>query len=116
DRDTLYPIDLLDDIETVLKISCAPITWPLGMGKEFKGVYNLYTDTIHVYSHGQGDRIPDDLRIEGLNSPEARKLLGAYTDDVIAEIELVRGASNAFDLDEYLAGRMTPVYFGTALG
>ncbi|MDT8429835.1 MAG: peptide chain release factor 3 [Pseudomonadales bacterium] len=116
DRDTLDPIDLLDDIETVLKIKCAPINWPLGMGKEFKGVYNLYTDTIHVYQHGQGDRIPDDIQIKGLDSPEARKLLGAYADDVQSDIELVRGASNVFDLEEYLAGRMTPVYFGTALG
>lgn len=116
DRDTLDPIDVLDDIETVLKIRCAPINWPLGMGKEFKGVYNLYTDTIHVYQQGQGDRLPDDIRIKGMDNPEARKLLGAYTDDFIAEIELVRGASNIFDLEEYLAGRMTPVYFGTALG
>ncbi len=116
DRDTLDPIDVLDDIETVLKIRCAPINWPLGMGKEFKGVYNLYTDTIHVYQHGHGDRVPDDIRIKGMDNPEARKLLGAYTDDFIAEIELVRGASNIFDLEEYLAGRMTPVYFGTALG
>ncbi len=116
DRDTLYPIEILDDIETVLRIKCAPINWPLGMGKEFKGVYNLYTDTIHVYKHGQGDRIPDDVRIKGIDSPEARKLLGAYYDDMQTEIELVRGASNLFDLQEYLAGRMTPVYFGTALG
>ena len=116
DRDTRDPVDLLDDIETVLKIRCAPINWPLGMGKEFKGVYNLYTDTIHVYKQGQGDRIPDDIRIKGLGSPEARKLLGAYTDDILMEIELVRGASNLFDKEEYLAGRMTPVYFGSALG
>ena len=116
DRDTLNPIEVLDEIETVLKIRCAPINWPLGMGKEFKGVYNLYTDTIHVYQQGQGDRIPDDVRIQGLDSPEARKLLGAYAEDVQMDIELVRGASNIFDVDEYLAGRMTPVYFGTALG
>jgi len=116
DRDTLDPIDVLDDIETVLKIRCAPINWPLGMGKEFKGVYNFYTDTIHVYQHGQGDRLHDDIQIKGLDSPEARKLLGAYADDVQTDIELVRGASNIFDVNEYLAGRMTPVYFGTALG
>lgn len=116
DRDTRDPIEVLDEIETVLGIRCAPINWPLGMGKEFKGVYNLYTDTIHVYKQGQGDRLHDDIRIEGLNSPEARALLGSYADDAQDDIELVRGASNEFDLDEYLAGRMTPVYFGTALG
>jgi len=116
DRDTRDPIEVLDEIETVLGIRCAPINWPLGMGKEFKGVYNLYTDTIHVYRQGQGDRLHDDIRIQGLDSPEARALLGSYADDVQDDIELVRGASNTFDLDEYLAGRMTPVYFGTALG
>src|SRR5690606_35226285 len=116
DRDTRDPIEVLDEIETVLGIRCAPINWPLGMGKEFKGVYNLYTDTIHVYRHGQGDRLHDDVRIQGLDSPEARALLGSYAEDVQDDIELVRGASNTFDLEEYLAGRMTPVYFGTALG
>jgi len=116
DRDTREPIEVLDEIETVLNIRCAPIYWPLGNGKQFKGVYNLYTDTIHVYQHGQGDRIPDDIRIQGLRSAEAKALLGAYADDFADEIDLVRGASNEFDLDEYLAGRMTPVFFGTALG
>lgn len=116
DRDTREPIEVLDEIETVLNIRCAPIYWPLGNGKQFKGVYNLYTDTLHVYQQGQGDRIPDDVRIQGLRSAEAKALLGAYADDFADEIELVRGASNEFDLQEYLAGRMTPVFFGTALG
>jgi peptide chain release factor 3 len=116
DRDTRDTIEVLDEIETVLKIQCAPINWPLGNGKEFKGVYNLYTDTIHVYQKGQGDRIPDDLQIKGLRSAEAKALLGPYADDFADEIDLVRGASHEFDLNEYLAGRMTPVFFGTALG
>ena len=116
DRETRDPIEVLDEIEEVLKIRCAPIYWPIGMGKNFQGIYNLYTDTIHVYQHGQGDRIPDDIRIQGLASDEAGEFLGAYAEDIRDEIELVRGASNEFDLDEYLAGRMTPVYFGTALG
>jgi len=116
DRETRDPVEVLDEIETVLKIRCAPIYWPIGMGKAFQGVYNLYTDTIHVYKHGQSDRLPDDIRIQGLGSEKADALLGAYADDVRDEIELVRGASNTFDIDEYLAGRMTPVYFGTALG
>jgi len=116
DRDTLNPIDILDEIEAVLKIKCAPINWPLGMGKEFKGVYNFSTDTIHVYQQGQASRIPDDVRIQGLASPEAKELLGDYAADYLDEIQLVKGASHEFNLDEYLAGRLTPVYFGTALG
>lgn len=116
DRDIRDPIELIDEIEDVLKISGAPINWPIGMGKEFKGVYNLYTDVIHVYQQGKGSVISEDIQIQGLESPEARKLLGVYYDDYLDEIELVRGASHEFDLDEFLAGRLTPVYFGTALG
>ncbi len=116
DRDIRDPIEVMDEIEEVLKIVAAPINWPLGMGKEFKGVYNLYTDTIHVYQSGRGHTITEDIQIKGLDGEEAIRLLGPYADDIREEIELVRGATHEFDLDEYLAGRMTPVFFGTALG
>ncbi|MFK8019831.1 MAG: peptide chain release factor 3 [Pseudomonadales bacterium] len=116
DRDIRDPIDLLDEIETVLKIAAAPINWPLDMGQQFKGVYNLYTDTIHVFEKGKGKFIPEDIQIQGLASAEAKEYLGIIYDDVVEQIELVRGASHEFDLDAYLAGELTPVYFGTALG
>jgi peptide chain release factor 3 len=116
DRDIRDPIDVLDEVENVLKISAAPINWPIGMGKQFRGVYNLYNDTIHVYQQGKGNTLSDDIRIQGLDSAEASKLLGAYAEDVREEIELVRGATHKFNQDEYLAGRQTPVFFGTALG
>jgi len=116
DRDMRDPIEVMDEVESVLKIAAAPINWPLGMGKEFKGVYNLYTDTIHVYKSGRGHAIPEDLTIQGLGSPEADELLGPYAEDIRDEIELVRGATHQFELEEYLAGRLTPVFFGTALG
>ncbi len=115
DRDIRDPIELLDEIEEVLAIQGAPINWPIGMGSLFKGVYNLYTDTIHVYTPGQGAMLPDDRRIEGLDSDEARALLGEDYDDFLEEIELVRGASHAFDLELFLAGKLSPVFFGTAL-
>src|SRR6478609_6883462 len=116
DRESRSPVELLDEIETVLKIAAAPINWPIGTGKEFAGVYNFYTDVIHVYQHGMGHTIPDDIQIKGLDSDEATKLFGSYAADIREEIDFVRGATNQFDLEEYLAGRMTPVYFGTALG
>ena len=115
DRDIRDQIEVLDEIEAVLKISAAPINWPIGMGKEFKGVYNLYTDTIHVFQSGLGHTINDDLKIKGLDSDAATELFGVYADDVREEIELVRGATHEFDVNEYLAGRMTPVFYGTAL-
>ena len=116
DRDIRDAIEILDEIENVLKIKCAPIYWPLGMGKEFKGVYNLYTDKIHVYQQGQGHQISDDIQIEGSDTEKVKELLGDYADDFMDEIELVKGASHEFDLDAYLKGELTPVYFGTALG
>ncbi|WP_370978086.1 peptide chain release factor 3 [Agaribacterium sp. ZY112] len=116
DRDIRDPIEVLDEVEEVLKIKAAPINWPLGMGKEFKGVYNLYTDTVHVYQSGKGRVIAEDVQIKGIDSPEFDELMGVYADDTREEIELVRGATHEFDLEEYLAGKLTPVYFGTALG
>lgn len=115
DRDIRDPIDLLDEIEEVLKIAAAPITWPISMGKDFRGVYNFYTDTIHVFTPGQGSIISDDIQVKGLESTEAQELLGDLYEDFVEEVELVRGASHEYDKDEYLAGRQTPVYFGTAL-
>ncbi|HNN87792.1 MAG TPA: GTP-binding protein, partial [Pseudomonadales bacterium] len=90
DRDIRDPMEVLDEIESILHIKVAPINWPLGMGKEFKGVYNLYTDTVHVYQQGFGHTIQDDMQIQGIDSEEFSKLLGPYADDVRAEIELVR--------------------------
>jgi peptide chain release factor 3 len=116
DRDIRDPIDLLDEIEAVLDIQGAPINWPIGMGQFFKGVYNLYTDTIHCYTPGQGSVLAEDVRIQGLESDEAKQLLGDEYEDFMEEIELVRGASHEFDLELFLAGKLSPVFFGTALG
>ncbi len=115
DREGLDPFELMDNVEESLNIQCVPMTWPIGMGSFFKGVYNLYTDTIHCFTPGQGAILPDDKRIEGLESDEARALLGEDYDDFLEEIELVRGASHEWDLDAFLAGKLTPVFFGTAL-
>ncbi|MEE4661568.1 MAG: peptide chain release factor 3 [Halieaceae bacterium] len=111
DRDIREPVDLLDEIESVLDIAAAPINWPIGMGQRFRGVYNLYDDTIVKYAKGEDT----DEVIQGLASAEARALIGDDYDAFVEEVELVRGASHAFDLDAYLQGRLTPVFFGTAL-
>lgn len=116
DRDIRDPIELLDEIEEVLKIAAAPINWPIGMGQLFKGVYNLYTDEIHLYQSGMGHTIQDDRRLSGLDSDEARELLGDEYDDFVDEIELVRGATHEWDPDAFMEGQLTPVFFGTALG
>lgn len=115
DRPIRDPIDLLDEIEEVLDIPAAPINWPIGMADTFRGVYNLYTDTIHCFERGHNAVLPPDTQIEGLESDAARELLGEDYDDFLEEIELVRGASHEFELKSFLAGRLTPVFFGTAL-
>ncbi|HBD13305.1 MAG TPA: peptide chain release factor 3, partial [Porticoccaceae bacterium] len=116
DRDIRDPVELLDEIESVLKIEAAPINWPLDMGRNLKGVYDLYRDCIHVYKQGQGSVIPEDSRIDNLESDEAKALLGDLYQEIVDQIDLVRGATPEFDLAAYLAGRQTPVFFGTALG
>ena len=116
DRDIRDPVELVDEVEEVLGIAGAPINWPIGMGREFKGVYNLYTDTLHCFSPGEGAVLADEKLIDGLESEPARELLGEDYDAFVEEIELVRGASHEFDLAAFLSGQLTPVFFGTALG
>lgn len=115
DREGREPIELLDEVESVLKIDCAPMTWPIGMGKRFKGVYHLYTDTVHLFSAAHGGKIVAGDVIKGLDNPLLDKLLDDQADELREEIELVQGASNEFNLDAYLAGTQTPVFFGSAI-
>jgi peptide chain release factor 3 len=116
DRDGRPPIELLDEIERVLKIQTAPVTWPIGMGRELKGIYHMLEDRIYLYEAGERGRVGDNRVIEGLDSGEARALLGDQAQALTAEIELVRGATPAFDRAAYLAARQTPVFFGSATG
>lgn len=115
DREGRSPIDLLDEVETVLKIKCAPITWPVGMGKRFKGIYHLHQDTVYLYQSGKNAERQNALAIVGLNNPELDALLGDAANELREEIDLVKGASHAFVLEDYLLGKMTPVYFGSAI-
>ena len=116
DRHIRDPIELLDEIEEVLDIQAAPITWPIGCYREFKGVYHLKEDVIYVYSPGHGHERTEAKVIEHLDSAEAREHIGDLYDDFLEELELVQGACHEFDHNEFLKGRMTPVFFGTALG
>ncbi len=116
DRDIKDPIELMDEVEEVLNIACAPITWPVGMGKQFKGDYHLLEDKVYLYATGQGHIIQQQICIEGLHNPELDQQIGSLADELREELELVVGASNEFDLEEFLAGRLSPVFFGTALG
>ncbi|MCU7555103.1 peptide chain release factor 3 [Alteromonas sp. ASW11-19] len=117
DRDIRDPMELLDEVETELDILCAPITWPIGSGKGFKGVYHLYRDEVILYQSGQGHTIQDVRIINGLDNPDVEAAVGSDLAETLRdELELVRGASNEFDKELFLDGQLTPVFFGTALG
>ncbi|MGI9213188.1 MAG: peptide chain release factor 3 [Methylococcaceae bacterium] len=115
DREGREPIELLDEVENILKIQCVPMTWPIGMGKRFKGVYHLYRDAIQLFSPSHGERIVEGEIIEGLNNPRLDEVLGDQADELRIDIELVQGASHTLDLKSYLAGKQTPVFFGSAI-
>jgi len=115
DRDGQEPIDLLDEIESVLKIQCSPITWPIGMGRSLKGVYHLIQDRIYLYENVGRQKKSGQTVIEGLQSAEADDVLGSDADAYREEIELVKGACPTLDVDEYLQARQSPVFFGSAL-
>lgn len=116
DRDTRDPLELLDDIETTLNIHCAPITWPLGMGKQFKGVYHLEKKCVIVYDPEKKHDKNSMTVIEGLDSPAFEALVGASDAQAFRdEIELLQGASDPFNQEKYLKGEQTPVFFGSAI-
>jgi len=115
DREGRDPIDLMDEVEEVLGISCAPITWPIGMGKRLKGVFHLLTDSVHLFAASDAEKISTGEVIKGLDNPRLDELLGPMAEEFREEIELVRGASNAFELESYLSGDLTPVFFGSAI-
>jgi len=115
DRDGRPPIELLDEIESVLRIGTAPVTWPIGMGRELRGIYHLIEDRIYVYSPGERGRVGENRTIERLASAEAQEFLGEQAQTFAEEIELVKGATHTFDREAYRAGRQTPVFFGSAI-
>ncbi len=113
DREGQDAIDIMDEIEQVLKIKCAPMTWPIGIGKTFVGVYRLYDDTIHLFA-GRGG-LAEDVFIVGLDNLKLDEHIGGLAVDLRDEMELVQGASHRFDKSDYLQGRLTPIFFGSAL-
>jgi len=111
DRVGKEPIELLDEVERILNIKCAPITWPIGMGQRFSGVYHLLDDV--VYLKPKDDAEPE--AIAGINNPILDEKLGDIITEAREELELVQAASNVFNLEAFLSGELTPVCFGSAL-
>ncbi|NLR75508.1 MULTISPECIES: peptide chain release factor 3 [Leeia] len=116
DREVRDSLELLDEVENVLQIQCAPITWPIGMGKTFRGVYNILQDKVVLFDAGQesANQLVNEV-IDGLNNPRLDELFPLEIQQLRNEIELVQGASHPFDLQAFLAGKQTPVFFGSAI-
>ena len=115
DREVREPLELLDEIESILKIHCAPVTWPIGMGKRFQGVYHLIHDEILRFKAGEENAGQQFESLQGLGDAALRELFPLEADTLLGEIELVRGAGATFELDDFLAGKQTPVFFGSGI-
>jgi len=116
DREGREPIDLLDEVESVLNIECSPITWPIGMGKSFKGVFHLLENKVYLFESGKNANIGGNTIIEGIDNPQLDEILGEdLAKEAREEIELISGTTNPFNLNDFLEGKQTPVFFGSAI-
>ncbi|MDP3694891.1 MAG: peptide chain release factor 3, partial [Desulfocapsaceae bacterium] len=99
-----------------LQIECAPMSWPIGMGKTFKGVYNLYRKQLHLFTPGQETRNQQGITIESLDDPRLDQLVGIrQANDLRTDLELLAGAANPFEYDQFMRANQTPVFFGSAV-
>ncbi len=115
DREVRDPLELLDEVESVLSIQCAPVTWPIGMGKTFRGVYHLLRNEIMLFEAGEERDTQEFEIIKGINNPRLAEMFPLEIEQLKMEVELVKGASHSFDLQRFLDGKQTPVFFGSAI-
>jgi len=115
DREGMEPLDLFADIEEKLQIECSPITWPIGMGKRFRGVYHLDTKQLGLFAPGYTPRDGDGVVISDLDDPILDQELGDQAAELREDVDLIQGAADPFDMDYYLKGSQTPVFFGSAI-
>ena len=115
DREVRDPLDILDEVERELGMPCCPMTWPVGQGKSFGGIIDLRTQSMTVFQAGSEKR-PEDFEVIPLTEVDKlRARFGKAYDDAIESMELAVGASIAWDHQEFLAARLTPVFFGSGV-
>ncbi len=108
------PFDLLDELEKMLNIKVQPLSWPINKGSEFKGVYNLFDRTLQLFSPEKQTVEKDRLEIDDLNDPLLDELILRDADQLREDVSLLNGVYPGFDVDEYLAANIAPVFFGSA--
>jgi len=115
DREGLEPLDILSEIEEKLQIECTPLSWPIGMGKRFKGVYNILRQELNLFTPSKDRRPQDSIVVKDLNDPLLDQILGSQADRLREDLELLAGAASPFDHAEYLKASQSPVFFGSAV-
>jgi peptide chain release factor 3 len=116
DREAKYVFDLLDELEESLEIKTRPLTWPIGMGDRFKGVYNLYDKNINLFSANKTKISKEIVSLNDINDPKLDELVGdAPAAELREELEIIEGVYDEFSRDAYLAGDLAPVFFGSAV-
>ncbi len=116
DRDGQDPFDLLDEIEKKLALEVVPASWPIGMGRDFKGCYNLLEDKLVLFQRSKGEALTDAIECNGLDDPKIDELLSSeHAGKLREDVKMIRGVFPEFDVESYLKGGMTPVFFGSAV-
>ncbi len=116
DREGKDAFDLLDEVEQKLGLSVTPLSFPIGMGYDFKGIYNIYEKNINLFSGNSKKNIEETIAFDNLDNPELEKLIGTdAADELRGNLELVEGVYPDFDREAYLKGELQPVFFGSAL-
>ena len=116
DRQCRSPFELMDEVESVLGIECSPITWPIGMGSDFKGVYHLLSKQIRLFAKDGNHKEFKTIHVSGPQDPQIDALAGpSWAAQFRDEMELIEGAGNPFSHKDYLDGQLTPVFFGSAM-
>jgi len=115
DREVKPPLELMEEVERVLKMDVVPFIWPVGMGREFRGVFDLRLNSMRVFTPGEDRMRDDDETLEGIDNPIAMERFGVELTQAKKEIELLKDASPPFDRDAFLAGKQSPLFFGSAV-
>lgn len=107
--------DLLDELEEKLNINVRPLSWPISIGHTFKGVYNLYTQSLNLFDPSKTSIAKEKIEITDLSDPKLDELVGEYADQLREDVELINGVYESFDKKDYLSGSLAPVFFGSAV-
>ena len=115
DREVKRPLELMDEIENALGMEVVPFTWPVGMGKSFAGVIDIAKSKMRLFKAGE-DRVSDssDTLID-IHDPALQERLGSDLKEALTEVDLIRNAMPEFNLEAFLAGKQSPVFFGSAI-